>query len=213
MPAYFLNSGILFGVAMQAAKSAAGGNSIHLNALTAAVFAVVSAEAFINEAIELASELVPDKESDPSRVTAFAEMGRQIEEFHGSLELKYQVAKWVFSGAAFDKASNPYQDFATLVATRNALVHFKLLDKYEVTPEGGMSLKSPIPILDRLRSKNVLSDIPAEVTASWLHRISTAAMATWSCGVVTAMVKAVASIPPEGLFKIQMGALVKGFEI
>jgi hypothetical protein len=213
MPAYLFNSGVLFNVAKQAANSAGAGNPARQTALIATIFSVVSMESFINEAIELASESRADMESDPGRVAAFGEMGRQIEESHGSLELKYQVAKWVFSGSPFEKAANPFQDFATLIATRNALIHFKLLDKYEITPDEGVKLTTPIPILDRLRSRGVLSDFPEHVNVSWLERIGTSAMASWSCNVAKAMVTVMAAIPPDGLFKTNMRLLLRGFEI
>ena len=214
MPALFLNSGVLFNVAKGAAKNAASGNSVHDNALIATVFSVVGTEAFINEAIELASNLVVfANESDPTKVKAFAEIERQIEESHGPLELKYQIAKWVFSGEAFDRGANPYQDFALLLATRNALVHYKVLDKMDVTLEGDIVKAETPAILERLRGRKILSDIPSDIHASWLGRIATPAMAAFSCKAASAIVKAVAALPPQGVFKVQMELLAKSFEV
>jgi hypothetical protein len=208
MPAFLLNSGVLFGIAKRAAEDAKAGNSLQTNALIAVVFSVVGSEAFINEAIELAS--LSSQES--LTIAAFAEMGAQVEDSHGTMELKYQVAKWVFSGESFDKGTNPYQDFLLLIQTRNALVHYKQLDKIaEVTSSGEVTVEVPA-LINRLRSKGVLSDIPTNVGASWLTRISTPAMAMWACHAASAMVKAIAAIPPEGVFKFQMGLQANDFE-
>jgi hypothetical protein len=103
---YFLNSFALFNIAKQAAINAVSGTSLQDNVVISIVFSVVGAEAFINEAFEMASQFGP-RESEQKRIAAFAELGKQIEESRGSLELKYQIARWIFAGEAFNRSAAP----------------------------------------------------------------------------------------------------------
>jgi hypothetical protein len=162
---YILNSHALFYIAKQAAINAASRVSLQDNVMIAIVFSVVGAEAFINEAFEVASQFGPG-ESEQKRIEAFTELGRQIEESRGSLELKYQVARWIFAGEAFDRSAAPYQDFVLLIAVRNALVHYKFVDKVYTDADGALKMDIP-KVVEQLRSKNVLADVPSHVGASW----------------------------------------------
>jgi hypothetical protein len=211
MPGYFLNSAIVFGIAKKASlRAAANSGTILDDVLTAIVFSVGGAEAFLNEAIELATTVVFMHESDPDKISAFGEMGKQIEESRGSIELKYQTAKWIFSGKAFNRGASPYQDFALLISVRNAIIHYKLLDKIELTPSGDMQMNAPA-IIGRLESKDVLSDAPLYPHQSWLQRIATPEMATWSCATTAQMVSDFEKMLPKGFFKSQIELLTRSF--
>ncbi len=91
---YIFNSHALFHTAKEATKNAATRASLQNNVVIAGVFSVVIAEAFVNEAFEAASQFGPG-ESEQKRIEAFTELGRQIEESRGSLEFKFQVARWI----------------------------------------------------------------------------------------------------------------------
>jgi hypothetical protein len=207
---YFLNSFALFNIAKQAAINAVSGTSLQDNVVISIVFSVVGAEAFINEAFEMASQFGP-RESDQKRIAAFAELGKQIEESRGSLELKYQIARWIFAGEAFNRLAAPYQDFVLLTAVRNALIHYKLVDKIHATEDGLMRMEIP-KIVDQLRSKHVLVDFPSHVGTSWLARITTPAMARWACLSGAAMVKEIVEIAPKGIFRERIELPSRPFE-
>src|SRR5262249_40214474 len=115
---------MLFSVALQAAKSITAPRlrGAQQPALTSIVFAVVSLEAWINEAVELARH---KSESDPPEVSAFAEFMDDAERAHASLESKFILASWILSRKGVDRGVQPYQDFAQLLKLRNDLVHFR----------------------------------------------------------------------------------------
>jgi hypothetical protein len=150
-------------------------------------------------------------EFDQKRIVAFAELGKQIEESRGSLELKYQVARWIFAGEAFDRSAAPYQDFALLTAVRNALIHYKLVDKFYATDAGPLRMEIP-KIAEQLRSKNVLADSLSHVGTPWLSRISTPAMARWACLSAAAMIKEIVEIAPKGVFRTRIELVSRPFE-
>jgi hypothetical protein len=202
---YFLTSPAPFYIAKQVAINAARGAALQDNIVIAIVFSVVGAEAFINEAVEMASQSARG-ESDQKRITAFAELGKQIEESRGSLELKYQVARWILTGEAFDTSAAPYQDFALLIDVRNALIHYKLVDKIYTNTDGVMRMEIP-KFVKQLRSKNVLADLPPDAQTSWLARITSPDMARWSCLSAAAMVRGIVEIVPQGVFRTRAASL------
>jgi len=198
MPAYLLNASILFGIARGAYQDS--------KALVAIVFSVVALEAFINEMAEMASAAMPKAETEAQKIAAFAEILKYAEDSRGSLEMKYNLAKWVCTGQFYEKDAKPYQDFADLIATRNALIHYKVLDKITFAEEP--------KILKRLESKGILSDIPAGLNVAWIERVGTPATARWACETAAAMVQSIIASLPEGLFKrVAEAGFGKSFQI
>jgi hypothetical protein len=208
---YLLHSSALFDIAKRAARDAATNDSVFTDVLVAIVFSVIGAEAFINETAELASDMIPGEESEPRKLKAFVDFIKQAEEAHGSLEFKYHIARWVFSGEVPDKGINPYQDFDLLVDVRNTLVHFKLLEKIKFVEDG--VLMEPPKLLERLRSKNVLVEPPPGMNTPWLFRILTEDMAIWACSTSSAMVKDIVALMPQGGLKTKVAALAKPFDM
>jgi len=160
----FLESGMLFSVALQAAKSIkaddprAGGQ---LPTLTSIVFSVISLEAFLNEMTESAEDNAT-MDYEPEAVATFAYMMRDMEA--ASLETKFIMSSWVLTGKSLSRAAQPFQDFASLIALRNQLVHFKpseivagpIVNTEEVNKKR----------LKKLESKNILA--PAMYQGSWV---------------------------------------------
>jgi hypothetical protein len=192
MPAYLLNASILFGIARGAYQDS--------KALVAIVFSVVALEAFVNEMAEMASAAMPKSETEPQKIVAFAEILKYVEDSRGSLEMKYNLAKWVCTDQFYEKDAKPYQDFADLIATRNALIHYKVLDKITFAEDGSASMAEP-KILKRLESKGILEDTPAGLNVAWIQRVGTRAAARWACETAAAMVQSIIASLPEGLFK------------
>jgi hypothetical protein len=205
MPAYLLNASILFGIARGAYQDS--------KALVAIVLSVVALEAFINEMAEMASAAMPKAETEPQKIAAFAEILKYVEESRGSLEMKYNLAKWVCTGQFYEKDAKPYQDFADLIATRNALIHYKVLDKITFAEDGSASMAEP-KILKRLESKGILADVPAGLNVAWIEKVGTSATARWACETAAAMVQSTIASLPEGLFKrVAEAGFGKSFQI
>jgi len=192
MPAYLLNASILFGIARGAYQDS--------KALVAIVFSVVALEAFINEMAEMASGAMPKAETEPQKIATFAEILKYVGDSRGSLEMKYNLAKWVCTGQFYEKDAKPYRDFADLIATRNALIHYKVLDKITFAEDGSASMAEP-KILKRLESKGILTDIPARLNVAWIERVGTPETARWACETAAAMVQSTIASLPEGLCK------------
>lgn len=187
---YFLNSGILFSVAVSAfdrLKSAPADKTGGQNdALVAILFAAATLEAFVMELALMA-------ESDSALfghkpLQSVAAVLDEIEHSRGSVRLKFLLAKVILGGETYDKGARPYQDFDTLFAMRDAIIHMK---PEKITGE-------PHKILRRLRAKDLCEDTEPGVTASWLGQISTRAVARWACNVVVEMVESLkACLPAE----------------
>jgi hypothetical protein len=181
------------------------------DALAAILFSAISAEAFINE---LADAAAIDG-SLPAQVYLSAEMLRDlgevitlVERGNGSTILKYQLAKKILSGSSFERGSAPFQDFANLMALRNALAHPGAFDKF--TEEGRMQ---PVPSvirdlqqrgLTRTRGRKA-GDAPGG--ASWLYEITCTSVAKWAYDSAHSMIRAILELLPSE----QVGHVYGGF--
>jgi hypothetical protein len=178
---YFLNSGVLYLVAKQAyerTKSAPSDTAKNqTDALTAVLFAAATLEAFIME-LALKAEAGTRLFRTPSPVGCLAGVLNEIESSHGSVELKYLMAKAILSGQPYEKGRQPYQDFQLLFDIRNAIVHHK--------PE--KITQNPHKIVAGLASRGLCEHETPQVKSSWLHQITTRAVARWACNVVRDMV-------------------------
>ncbi len=189
MGGYFLNSGILFGVAVSACerlKSAPPDKtSAENDALVAILFSAATLEAFVMELALMA-------ESDSALfgykpLQSVAAILDETEASRGEIRLKFLLAKVVLGGESYDKGSQPYQDFDTLFSMRDAIIHMM---PENITGE-------PHKILQRLRAKDLCEDFGPKVTASWLGQISTRAVARWACNVVVEMVGSLKACMPS----------------
>ncbi len=166
--------------------------------IIAVVFSAVALEAFINEMIEQADI---DRAWAPlaASVRAFGAMGKQIEEQRGQIELKVLAAFWTLGRANLDKGKSPYQDFALLVQLRNALLHRRSMMPMKVAADGTF-YADPGKLITAL-PKSVLSEeiesAEGSVAADFTLRISTPAMARWSCNAASGMVNAILDLVPD----------------
>ena len=119
-------------------------NSWPSDAIVAIVLSAASTEAFINELAELvAMTKVRLDETLSSELRAFADVADEIEESRGSLRLKYLMAAQTLRGSPFDKGTNPFQDFATLVTLRNDIMHLRPKDRTVIAADGRQSQAPP----------------------------------------------------------------------
>jgi hypothetical protein len=135
------------------------------------ILASAALEAFINERVEMAVQLC-EAASQPTPVIVFSHVMTDAEESKASLRAKYELARWVLCGQAYDRGGLLYQDFVLLTDLRNSIVHLK-----------------PWPaVIERLTGKGLLAHTKhAEVTkliksysGGWTVQIQTKEMAIWA---------------------------------
>ncbi|HEY1170266.1 MAG TPA: hypothetical protein VGH19_02745 [Verrucomicrobiae bacterium] len=208
MAGIFINSGILFNIAKQAyqrAKTAVSHDRSHESnePLISIVFAAAAGEAFINEIGELAAQPpsgFPGFEQEPNQVQTLAKLLSEIEDSRGTTNMKFLIGKLALSGKTFNKGTNPFQDFAILMDLRNSLMHLKF-DSIESIKTNAVRVKYP-SVVGKLRSQNILAEFEDDenAVASWVLRVSTPAVARWSCNATAKIVKdIIESIPNSEL--------------
>jgi hypothetical protein len=216
------NAGRLFSVALEAANSIkAGEHDRHQQAaLVSLVFAVVSLEAFVNEAVELAymclvSEraFIADgrvpKSPEPPVVSLFAQ--EMAKKSTAPLLTRVHVAHRLLTGRRAGKKAQPFRDLALLLRLRNQLVHFRPNEIYadrEVTAE--MLSTSGNAVVEELRSEKVIATKVHGLT-SWTDWIETKAVAKWSCDIASRVVfDFISKVPSGGQWGLML-ASAQGF--
>jgi hypothetical protein len=181
-------------------------------ALSSILLAVISCEGFINELAALARHIIiVDK--GPAWLKALGEMLDQAEDSRASTESKFQLVKFILTGEPFDKGAKPFQDFATLIEIRNALVHAKPSAATLERDGKGNILWTRPKLLQRLQSSNVIrveeefkalleerSDIEI-LTTNTTAQLTSKTVAVWACRTVSATVNAILdSVPSDSSF-------------
>jgi hypothetical protein len=199
MPGWFINTGLLFAHAVAATQrippevgDRTGGQS---EALTAVVFSVTALEGFINEFADMASTSANWTATDP-RVATLAAIVGELDQSRASLEAKFWFAKWILSGTNYDKGRHPYQDFKLLIDLRNSLIHLKT-DRIEDKPPFGTGSASSPACMRGLDARNLTGVFEGNTHTSWVAKISTRAVARWSCDTTAAMGRSILEALPE----------------
>lgn len=197
--AVILSASALFAVATDAyerAKAVPEDSATRQHAvLTAVVFAVTTAEAFINETAEWATTLMPqpvEARAHAPALRAFADMLSATEHRHAAVTEKYLLASVALSGHPFATDKNPYRDFVRLVALRDALVHLKQLDEF-AGPTAALA------VIETLPPRIVRPHRGDEPTLVGL--ISTAEAAAWACNTTAALLVAITKMLPHSDFQ------------
>lgn len=157
----------------------------------------LAAEAFINELAEFADYIAPRPDTAP--LTDVAVTLNELEDAHATTQLKYQMAAKVLSGRMFPKDQAPFQDFDKLMRLRNLLVHLKPSEPRYI-PTGHAPSNKFVRDFDQRNLTN-------EREWSWLHRLASEGMATWSHDSALAIIRAIGAMLPNGL-----SAAVDGFK-
>ena len=210
MPGRILEAQALFSIAVEAARGIAGElrASGQTAALTSIVFSVISLEAFLNEAREVAHD-VRDNPSEPEVVAAFSRLMEDADRL--SLESKFILSNWLLTGKRADTGSPPYQDFSLLVNLRNALVHFDPNEPWNTFEEAAALRQKKI--ITSLESKNILAT-KVWGLGSWTSSIETKAVAEWACNAASQMVlDFVGKLPQRGQWAFTVGHVHHGFKI
>jgi hypothetical protein len=198
---------VLFAVALNSAAGiqATARSGGQLPALASVVFSVISVEAFLHEAVEMALGY-SDVPSEPEAVSAFAQCMIDAEKSRVSLESKLALANWVLVGKKLDTGAQPYQDFALLVRLRNDLVHFKGNERFEpnISPE-----EFHKKMIQRFGNRHLLAQDMEP--GSWIHAIETKAIAEWSCRTASQVVVDFVSKAPHGVWRTFLEGIHRHF--
>ena len=172
-------------------------NSWPSDAIVAIVLSAASTEAFINELAELVEMTkVRLDETVSSELRTFTDVIHEIEESRGSLQLKYLMAAQTLRGSLFDKGTNPYQDFATLVTLRNDIMHLRPRDRSVTAPDGSQSLAGPKHIA-ALQQRGLARTPSLKGSMSWFDTLQTAEMACWAPKTAHEIILAVLDLIPD----------------
>jgi len=163
------------------------------------LFSALTAEAFINELPEAASrDTYGIRDLQLSAVPVLDDLALTIsamEQAHERVQSKYDAARKILTGRAFDHGAAPFQDFNNLMKLRNDLVHPGHLD--ETTALGHTEPASPVVRdlqrrgLTRTRGRrrgdpmggmSWLSEIYCGRTAAWAHKAA--------CNVIVELISA-----------------------
>jgi len=181
-------------------------------ALSSIILAVISCEAFINELPELAKPWQESPKS-PGWLKGLAAILGEAEESHASIESKYHLAKFVFTGQPFDKGATPFQDFALLIDIRNIMVHAKPLEASLEKNDQGEFFWSKPPLMRRLQAARIVgvdenlkqaanSNNADKLIADMVSQISSQDVALWACRAASAMVNSIIdSVPGDFDFR------------
>ena len=163
------------------------------------MFSALAAEAFINELPEAASrdaygtrglQLPAEPVLDDLAGTLSA-----MEQAHERIQAKYDAARKILTGRAFDHGAAPFQDFNDLIKLRNDLVHPRHQDR--TTALGHTEPASPV-VRDlqrrgRTRTRGRRRGDPMG-GMSWLSEIYCGRMAAWAhkaaCDVIAELIMA-----------------------
>ena len=180
-----------------------------MDALESVMFSVAALEGFVNEATELATYPVPPGSGEtPSAVVSFAAILKEADESKAQLGLKFQLARLALIGETYDTSQLPYQDFALLIRLRNSLTHYRNQETFSLDQENILTV-SPPKILDQLQAKNITAvfdgekEVKGRVLTTWINRITTVAVARWSCQTASAMVYSILDGLPDCYFRDQ----------
>ncbi|HET9182737.1 MAG TPA: hypothetical protein VFP59_11430 [Candidatus Angelobacter sp.] len=193
----YVNAGRLFKNALEIARGTPSNNpavQTARDALTSILFAAMSVETFINELHHMTHNGMPTASTN---LKVLGDLLEEAERSRSSVAAKYQFAKFILSGQAFDKGASPYQDFSLLLDLRNLIVHAKPLEaKMQKDSSGRVSWVEP-KIMVRLQSMGLLeiTDFQRENTpdtemliSDLIAEISTQRIATWACESAAAII-------------------------
>jgi len=204
---YSTGSTHLFMIAKQAAQAAIeeaadARDPVSFKPLISVVFAALAGEAFVNELSTVArhpSVADPELGPEPPEVGDLIELLSEAEDSRAQTGFKFLIGKLALSRHTYDKGTNPYQDFATLMDLRNELVHMKPRRIEGVLAKGVYPSFERPKVIERLSTKGVLARRGGSwLRGDWLSLVSTPATARWACNVTSAIVfDLCASMPPS----------------
>lgn len=208
MPLICCNCGQLLGLAFEARDRAlkavqADPKAWPGDAVVTLVMASAAAEGFINEIAELVGVTTTIRRqqgaSVPPILVAFADAVAAVEKERGSTQEKYLAGARAL-GKPFDKGLPLYQDFATLLAIRNDLMHLKPRDRLKEGEErhaGGSPVEWPKYVVPLQRRGLARHPSSPGAAASWFELLKSEKLASWACQSAHAIMLETVNLVPD----------------
>lgn len=170
----------------------------HDDGLTAIFFSAAFLEAFLNELIAKAQGVGAIPGRDHSTVARFATIITEAENERATVRLRYQLARTLLSGEAYDKSTPPYEDFKLLFQIRDTIAHpppmtFRF-DK-------GVLHMSTDKLDVRLQQKKLAPKYMPRVKPIPGSAFTSRAVARWAINSAIAMAHSVLEALPAGDFR------------
>ncbi len=187
------SSGVLFLIAGNAYKRSNSNVPGEYDAIVAIVFWAMYLEAFINEKISHAMNMLLNNAQDPEgslgkELCTFAHLGKWAYDQKARTATKYHAAKLAFTGRPYKEGARPFQDLGHLIDLRNMLVHMRI-EKILAGPNGTLVVTHP-SVTNHLENLKVIDALPPDAPAqSFLGRINTPLVARWAYDTATEMVQ------------------------
>lgn len=173
-------------------------------ALSAILFSILAAEAFINELAEAASRNAvllssPGTDTHDDQLLAdLATVLHELEDGRGPITLKYHMTRKVLAGETFAEGEAPFQDFADLVKLRDELVHPRHRD--ETDKYGHVQPRSRV--VRNLQQRGLTTTKgrgPGEPPGgiSWVQEIESVGVARWAYSAAKEIMVAILETLPE----------------
>lgn len=177
------------------------------DALVSIVFSIAAIESFIND-LQMLAQFFCSHKKTPGVLMILANVLDELEESHASIPIKYQMARIILIGEAFNKGEQPFQDFTLLLKLRNALVHAGPDRVVEIGPNKFQPNKYH-GLISQLADRG-LCDNPTQPLSPWTDYIdSSPKVARWSYNSALAMTQALFSCIPDSLVKMILREMPK----
>jgi len=172
------------------------------DAAVAAIMAVASFEAFLNELAEFA--LVAEK-SDWTRQTAFVAKLKDYASNHAQItreqkreqsKAKYQAAASILAGITPDWGERKNQELALLIRVRDDLIHVKPADEFSKLQDGAMSIEAPSRVQE-LQRRGLARKREEMPHAGWFELVMTPDFGAWAPSVVRSAISRVLDAFPQ----------------
>jgi hypothetical protein len=164
--------------------------------LVAIIFSAASIEPFFNEMLEILS-MWSNPMKDPSAIQVYVRLAEEIESNKGSIKLEFILAYSILSGQPCNKGGQSYQDLNLLMEVRNGLMHMRPMDFLGPGDAEGTTEFEPAPIIEKLRSKSIVDNLPPAHQSPWHTRIATQAAAKWACNPAADVVRTIIQALPD----------------
>lgn len=174
-------------------------HQVYMSPNVCIVFSAMAAEAFINEAIELAA--FPQCAGDPPQIKKFAESGVKMISNRIATHQKYRRSHTILSGRRPSKKKGVYSDLELLADLRNLLAHVKpFWDRAAAGTDGGTGTRRIEQVLGEFERKGLLKGKELD----WVCRACCWPIADWAVQTASGSAWTFVEIIPPGCFRESM---------
>jgi len=159
------------------------------DSIVAIVMAAASTEAFINEFAEHISLFrAANMDGLTASMITCSDAIAELEDSKVPVTVKFLVASQIL-GSPFVRDAAPFQDFATLIHLRNAIMHAKPAT-HETSHHG-------TKITDVLAQRGIATKLEPGVRFAWFNRLEVPSVARWACTAARSIIVGVIDLLPS----------------